>query len=103
MLRLGIDLGGTKIAGVALEPGGATMAERRMAAPRHDYAATIEAIAATVAGLEEQAGGRGTIGIGTPSLHTGKRVSGEVPGQTYGRQWEVHRDCGSQLSTHSCH
>ncbi len=66
MLRLGIDLGGTKIAGVALGPGGATVAERRMAAPRHDYAATIEAIAATVAGLEAKAGGRGTIGIGTP-------------------------------------
>ncbi len=66
MLRLGIDLGGTKIAGVALAPGGAAVAEHRMAAPRHDYAATIEAIAATVAWLEKKAGARGTIGIGTP-------------------------------------
>jgi fructokinase len=66
MLRLGIDLGGTKIAGVALAPDGETLAEHRMAAPRHDYAATIEAIAATVAWLEGKAGGRGTIGIGMP-------------------------------------
>ena len=66
MLRLGIDLGGTKIAGVALAPGGETVAEHRMAAPRHDYAATIEGIAATVAWLERKAGGGGTIGIGTP-------------------------------------
>ena len=45
-LRLGIDLGGTKIAGVALGPDGATVAEHRMPSPRYDYAGTIEAIAA---------------------------------------------------------
>jgi fructokinase len=66
MLRLGIDLGGTKIAGVALGPGGVAMAEHRIAAPRHDYGATIEAVADTVAWLEKKGGGRGTIGIGTP-------------------------------------
>src|SRR5262245_8554559 len=66
MLRFGIDLGGTKIAGVALAPSGATVAEHRMAAPRHDYVATIEAIAATITWLETKAGGPGTIGIGMP-------------------------------------
>jgi fructokinase len=66
MLRLGIDLGGTKIAGVALAPGGAVVAEHRGATPRHDYAATLEALAAAVAHLEKQAGGRGTLGIGIP-------------------------------------
>jgi fructokinase len=66
MLRLGIDLGGTKIAAVALAPGGAVVAEHRGATPRHDYAATLEALAAAVAHLEKQAGGRGTVGIGMP-------------------------------------
>jgi fructokinase len=66
MLRLGIDLGGTKIAGVALAPGGAIVAEHRMAAPRQDYGATLAAIGTTVARLEETAGGRGSIGIGMP-------------------------------------
>ena len=66
MLRLGIDLGGTKIAGVALAAGGAVVAEHRSATPRHDYAATLDAIAAAVAHLEKQGGGRGTIGIGMP-------------------------------------
>jgi fructokinase len=66
MLRLGIDLGGTKIAGVALAPGGAVVAEHRGATPRHDYAATLEALATAVAHLEKQAGGRGTLGIGMP-------------------------------------
>jgi fructokinase len=70
MLRLGIDLGGTKIAGVALAPrppsGGVTAAEHRMAAPRHDYAATLEAIASMVAWLERASGASGSIGIGMP-------------------------------------
>jgi fructokinase len=70
MLRLGIDLGGTKIAGVALAPDGASVAEHRMPAPRHDYGATLEAIAAMVARLEEDAGSQGrtcgSIGIGVP-------------------------------------
>ena len=66
MLRLGIDLGGTKIAGVALAPGGAKVAEHRMPAPRHDYAATLEAIGEMVARLEKDSGGRGSLGIGMP-------------------------------------
>src|SRR6476660_8564023 len=43
-LRLGIDLGGSKIAGVALGAGGGAAAEHRVPAPRHDYAATIGAL-----------------------------------------------------------
>jgi fructokinase len=66
MLRLGIDLGGTKIAGVALARGGAVVAEHRTATPRHDYAATLDAIAGVVAAVERQAGGEGSVGIGMP-------------------------------------
>jgi fructokinase len=66
MLRLGIDLGGTKVAGVALGPDGASVAEHRIPSPRHDYAATIEAIAAMVARLESEAGEEGSIGVGVP-------------------------------------
>lgn len=65
-MRLGIDLGGSKIAGVALGPGGATVAEHRMAAPRGDYAATLRAIGDMIGKLEQDAGARGTIGIGMP-------------------------------------
>ena len=39
-VRLGVDLGGTKIAGVALGPDGTVIAEHRIAAPHHDYSAT---------------------------------------------------------------
>ena len=65
-LRLGIDLGGTKIAGVVLGLGGRPVAEHRMPAPRHDYAATLGAVAEMVRALEQTAGGSGSIGIGTP-------------------------------------
>jgi fructokinase len=65
-LRLGIDLGGSKIAGVALDAGGRALAEHRFPAPRHDYAATIAAVAQMVRALETAAGGRGSIGVGMP-------------------------------------
>lgn len=65
-VRLGIDLGGTKIAGVALGPDGAVKADHRIAAPRYDYAATLRAIGDMVAKLEQDAGARGSVGIGMP-------------------------------------
>jgi fructokinase len=75
--RIGIDLGGTKIAGIALNPEGAKCAEGRVATPREDYAGTMAAIADLVAELERQAGvarGHGWVGIGMPgalSVKTG--------------------------------
>lgn len=65
-LRIGIDLGGTKIAAVALNANGTTVANARVATPRNDYDATIGTIAALIADVEAQAGQPGTIGIGIP-------------------------------------
>ena len=65
-VRLGLDLGGTKIAGLALDPQGRALAEHRMPSPRNDYAATIAALAEMVSVLEAAAGRRGSIGIGMP-------------------------------------
>ncbi|MCL4819285.1 MAG: ROK family protein [Vicinamibacteria bacterium] len=65
-MRIGIDLGGTKIEGVALDASGATRARRRVATPRDDYDATLRAIAELVAALEAEAGERGTVGVGMP-------------------------------------
>lgn len=64
--RLGIDLGGTKIAGIVLDPAGGTLAEARVAAPRGDYRATLEAVAALVLRLEAAAGTPCSVGIGMP-------------------------------------
>jgi fructokinase len=65
-IRIGIDLGGTKIAAIALDSRGNTRAECRTASPQRDYDATIEALADTVARIETDAGARGSIGIGMP-------------------------------------
>ncbi|MBL0290437.1 MAG: ROK family protein [Betaproteobacteria bacterium] len=64
--RLGIDLGGTKIEIVALDAQGRELLRRRVPTPQGDYAATVAAVAALVAGVELELGGRGSVGIGTP-------------------------------------
>ena len=66
MIRIGIDLGGTKIEGIALAAGGEALAGRRVPTPRGDYGDTVRAIAALVGTLESEAGSRGTVGIGMP-------------------------------------
>ena len=65
-MRIGLDLGGTKIEGVALADDGAQLARRRVATPRHDYGATLEAMAGLVRDLEADTGRRATVGVGMP-------------------------------------
>ncbi len=64
-MRIGIDLGGTKIEGIALD-GSREIARVRVDTPRDDYAATVHAIAFVVADLERAVGTRGTVGVGIP-------------------------------------
>jgi fructokinase len=64
-MRIGIDLGGTKIEGIALD-GSREVARTRVETPRDDYAATVDAIAAIVADLERRADTRATVGMGIP-------------------------------------
>ncbi len=64
--RVGIDLGGTKIAGILLGSGGKILAEIRITAPRDDYRASLQAMAGLVARLEADSGASGTVGIGMP-------------------------------------
>ncbi len=73
-MRIGIDLGGTKIEGVALDAAGAVLARQRVATPAGDYQATLRAIAAVVADLEQRSGARGSVGVGTPGALS--RLSG---------------------------
>ncbi|HVZ72687.1 MAG TPA: ROK family protein [Polyangia bacterium] len=66
-MRIGIDVGGTKIEGVALGDDGGERARHRVATP-HEYEAVLAAITALVARLEDDAGARGTVGVGTPGF-----------------------------------
>lgn len=65
-MRIGIDLGGTKIEGILLAPDGRVLTRERRETPRGDYPATLKAVAAFCATLKKQAGGKATIGIGMP-------------------------------------
>ncbi|SFS03196.1 fructokinase [Granulicella pectinivorans] len=65
-MRIGIDLGGTKIEGVALDPGGVEIAKYRIDTPRDDYDATVGAIAGLVHKLEAVTGEQATVGAGIP-------------------------------------
>lgn len=65
-MRIGIDLGGTKIEIIALDDGGQTLARRRVATPQGDYAGTVAAVAGLVLGVEAELGRRGSVGVGMP-------------------------------------
>lgn len=72
-IRIGIDVGGTKIEGVALD-GSAERVRLRVDTPRGDYAATLDAIAGIVSALESRIPNPesrpASVGIGIPGAIT---------------------------------
>ena len=64
--RIGIDLGGSKIEGAAIDELGAVRLRRRIPTPVGDYRGTISAIVSVVADIERQIGARASVGIGMP-------------------------------------
>jgi len=69
-MRIGIDLGGSKIEIIALGDDGQVLLRERVATPQGDYMATVRAVADLVEGAEQQAGARGTVGIGIPGAES---------------------------------
>lgn len=65
-VRIGIDLGGTKIEAIAIDRDGRSLFRERILAPRGDYRATLDAMVALVARVENLAGMAGTVGVGMP-------------------------------------
>ena len=65
-VRIGVDLGDTKIEALAIDAEGRELARRRIASPAHDYALTIEAIRSLVTEMEAALGVRARVGVGTP-------------------------------------
>jgi fructokinase len=73
--RIGVDLGGSKIELLALDPQGEERYRKRVPTPRGDYGATLKTVTALVGECEETLGGQGTVGVGIPgalSLATGR-------------------------------
>ena len=70
MLRIGIDLGGTKIEIIALDGSGQELLRRRVPTPRGDYPGTVEAIAGLVEAAEGALGRPGNVGLGIPGAES---------------------------------
>ena len=74
-MRIGIDLGGTKIEVIALDSDGGELFRKRVPTPRHDYQQTLNAITGLVLDAEAGTGKKGSVGLGIPgtiSPFTGK-------------------------------
>jgi fructokinase len=68
-VRIGIDLGGTKIEGIAIDDDGREVARTRIPAPRGDYVQTLDAIVRLVSDIERAIGAigmQGSVGVGIP-------------------------------------
>lgn len=65
-MRIGVDIGGTKIEAAAIAADGAIVVCKRIPTPATDYAAAIEAIAGVVESIESEIGARCTVGLGIP-------------------------------------
>jgi predicted NBD/HSP70 family sugar kinase len=65
-MRIGLDLGGTKVEAIALSAAGEEVLRFRRPTPVGDYTATVELVVAMVAEVEERVGPAESIGLGTP-------------------------------------
>ena len=75
-LRMGVDLGGTKIELAVFDDGGAERLRRRVATPHAGYDLALEELARQIVAAETEAGGRCTVGVGMPGSIS--PVSGRV-------------------------
>jgi fructokinase len=65
-MRIGIDLGGTKIEGIAIDEDGVECERLRVPTPKGDYGAVVNAVAKLVLDIERDRGQKGTVGVGIP-------------------------------------
>jgi fructokinase len=76
VLRIGVDLGGTKTEGIVMDANGAILTRERRATPQADgYEAILDTIVRLVRDLEVRAGTGCRVGMGTPgaiSTRTGR-------------------------------
>ena len=72
-MKIGVDLGGTKIEIVALADDGGELIRRRIATPAGDYDAIVNAIGDLVHSVESELDQEATVGIGTPGAIDAQR------------------------------
>jgi fructokinase len=95
--RLGIDLGGTKIAAIVLGPEGDVVWQTRVATPRHDYAATLDALVRIVAAGDAAVGGPCSVGVGMPGAISPATGLVKNANSTWLNQRPFHPDLQARL------
>lgn len=65
-MRIGIDLGGTKVEGIALDDAGHELTRKRINAPQGNYHNTLHAISNLVHEIESETQSHGSVGVGIP-------------------------------------
>jgi len=78
-LRIGVDLGGTKIEFVALEADGRELQRFRVSTPRGDYNATVKAVRDGALKIETELKRSATVGVGFPAPSPASRTRSKTP------------------------
>ena len=97
-MRIGIDLGGTKIEGIALADDGRVLDRRRVVSPRGEYGSTVGAVTDLVAAIESTLADRGTVGVGIPGVISPDTGLVKNANSTWLIGHPFHRDLSGALS-----
>jgi fructokinase len=97
-MRIGIDLGGTKIEAVVLTDAGVIAFRERRATPRGDYDGTIDAIAGLVEEAERAVEARCSVGIGMPGAISPTTGVVKNANSTWLNGRHLHEDLEARLS-----
>ena len=98
MLRIGIDLGGTKTEALALDEAGRERCRKRVATPRGSYDEILSALVALIESVEAECGERGSIGLGIPGITSPASTVSRPPSAITSKK---SRTANQNSSTHS--
>jgi fructokinase len=97
-MRIGVDLGGTKIEAIALDDDGGTLLRRRVPTPAGDYDGALNAVAELVLSAERELGKAGTVGVATPGAISPKTGMIKNSNSTALNGRPLDRDLASRLA-----
>jgi fructokinase len=97
-VRIGIDLGGTKIEAIVLDDAGTIAFRERRSTPKGDYTGTIEAIAELVAAADRFGGRPSTVGVGMPGAISPATGLVKNANSTWLNGRRLHQDLEARLN-----
>jgi fructokinase len=96
-LRIGVDLGGTKIEFVALDVDGTELHRYRIPTPRFDYDGTLRAVVDGVESIEEKFSRVASVGVGLPGTVSSLTDTVKNANSTWLNGKPFHRDLAALL------